>query len=242
MLEALAGSGAGILFLGLLIGMQHALEADHVAAVSSIAARQTKVRNIVTHGAVWGLGHTLTLMALSGGAIAFGLILDEAIANWLELLVGLMLVGLGLNLIYMLIKTKVHFHKHLHKDGTNHFHAHSHQDEETLHGNSSHNHTHPSKLPIRTLLVGMIHGVAGSAALVILTAATVKSAPLGIGYIFLFGLGSIAGMAFLSALIAIPLAWSAKTLTIANTSLQAVIGSATCILGLTVALKSANAL
>ena len=77
MLEALAGSGAGILLIGLLIGMQHALEADHVAAVSSIAARQTKFRNIVRHGAVWGLGHTVTLKALSGGAIAFGVVLND---------------------------------------------------------------------------------------------------------------------------------------------------------------------
>ena len=125
-------------------------------------------------------------MALSGGAIAFGPFSMKPSQN-LELLVGLMLVGLGLNLIYMLIKTKVHFHKHLHKDGTNHFYGHSRQDDETLHGNTSHNHTHPSKLPIRTLLVGMMHGVAGSAALVILTA-TVKSVPLGIGYIFLLEL------------------------------------------------------
>ncbi len=242
MLEALAGSGAGILLLGLLIGMQHALEADHVAAVSSIAARQTKFRNIVRHGAVWGLGHTVTLMALSGGAIAFGVVLNETIANWLELLVGIMLVGLGSHLIFLLIKTKIHFHKHVHKDGTNHFHAHSHRYEERPHGFSSHDHTHPSKLPIRTLLVGMMHGMAGSAALVILTAATVKSVPLGIGYVLLFGLGSIAGMAFLSALIALPLTWSAKTLTTANTGLQAVIGSATIILGLTVAFNSATAL
>ena len=87
-----------------------------------------------------------------------------------------------------------------------------------------------------------MHGMAGSAALVILTAATVKSVPLGIGYVLLFGLGSIAGMAFLSALIALPLTWSAKTLTTANTGLQAVIGSATIILGLTVAFNSATAL
>ncbi len=242
MLESLAGSGFGILLLGLMIGMQHALEADHVAAVSSIAARQSSIRKIVTHGAVWGIGHTVTLMLVAGSIIGFGFVLNDTLASWLELIVGVMLIGLGGNLVYLLIKERVHFHRHRHDDGIRHFHAHSHRDETAPHNPDAHAHAHSHKLPVRTLLVGMMHGMAGSAALVVLTAATVHSVPLGLGYVVLFGIGSIFGMAALSALIAVPLTWSAKALTWANSGLQGAIGLATVILGVAVAMKSAGAL
>ncbi len=242
MLETLASSGLGILLLGLMIGMQHALEADHVAAVSSIAARQSTIKKILVHGAFWGVGHTVTLMLVAGSAIAFGFTLNETLSNWLELIVGLMLVALGGNLIYLLIKERVHFHRHRHVDGISHFHAHSHRNENTAHNPQKHDHLHSGKLPFRSLFVGIMHGMAGSATLVVLTAATVHSVPLGLGYILLFGAGSVLGMGTLSALIAIPLAWSSKALTIANSGLQAGIGLATLMLGITVAVTSASAL
>ena len=242
MLEALAGSGLGILVLGLLIGMQHALEADHVAAVSSIAARKSTVRKIVTHGAVWGIGHTITLMIVAGGALLFGFVMDDVLAGWLELIVGVMLVALGGNLIFLLARERIHFHRHRHDDGTTHLHAHSHRDETQPHSNAAHEHNHPRTLPVRTLLIGMMHGLAGSAALVVLTAATVNSAPLGLGYILLFGVGSVLGMAALSALIAIPLTWSARAMTWANGGLQGTIGVATVVLGVLVVMESSAAI
>jgi len=238
MFESLAGGGAGILLLGLLIGMQHALEADHVAAVSSIAARQKSVRSIVTHGAVWGVGHTVTLMLVAGSAIGLGLAIKESLASWLELLVGVMLVGLGANVVYLLIRERVHFHRHRHNDGTVHFHAHSHKGQAAPHDAEQHEHGHERKIPIRSLLVGMMHGMAGSAALIVLTATSVDSAPLGVGYVLLFGLGSVAGMAALSAVIAIPLTWSARALTWANGGLQGGIGTATIVLGVMVVMES----
>ncbi|MCP5372240.1 MAG: urease accessory protein [Hyphomicrobiales bacterium] len=223
-----------ILLLGLLIGMQHALEADHVAAVASIAARQTSVARIVRHGAVWGLGHTITLMAFGGAALLLDLTIGAALAGWLEAVVGVMLVGLGGQVIYRLVRDRIHFHLHRHGDGQVHFHAHSHAGESGAHDPADHDHDHPRGLPLRTLLVGMMHGMAGSAALLILTASTVGSPGLGLAYIALFGLGSIAGMAALSAVIAVPLAYSARLLTRVNTALQAVVGTATVALGLVV--------
>ncbi len=242
MIEGWWGGGLGVLLLGLVIGMQHAFEADHVAAVSSIAARESSVRRIVAHGAVWGLGHTVTLMAVAGGAVVFELAIIDALAVWLELLVGLMLIGLGAHVVTLLVRDRVHFHRHRHADGTTHWHAHSHSGEDGPHDPHRHDHSHPQGLPVRTLLVGMMHGMAGSAALLILTATTVASVRLGLSYILLFGVGSILGMMVLSAVIAVPLAWSARALTWANGVLQSGIGLATVILGLFVVHESLRSL
>jgi ABC-type nickel/cobalt efflux system permease component RcnA len=224
--------GLGVLLLGMVIGMRHALEADHIAAVSSIAARETSVRRIVTHGAVWGLGHTVTLMAVTGGVMAFGLAITQALASWLELLVGVMLISLGAHVIVTLVRDRIHFHLHRHGDGTARFHAHSHRGDDAPHNSFRHDHSHPRGLPVRTLLIGMMHGMAGSAALLVLTATTVGSVPLGFAYVTVFGVGSIAGMAALSAVIAVPLTWSARALTWANSGLKSAIGLATVILGI----------
>ena len=89
----------GILGLGFLLGMQHALEADHIAAVSSIAARRSRVGDIVRHGLTWGLGHTLTLFAFAGAAILLGRAIPDPVAKPLEAAVGLMLIGLGAHVL-----------------------------------------------------------------------------------------------------------------------------------------------
>ncbi len=153
----------GILGLGFLLGMQHALEPDHIAAVSSIAARRTHVGDIVKHGLTWGLGHTLTLFAFAGAAILLGRAIPEAIAQPIETAVGFMLVALGTHVLWRLWRDRVHFHQHGHGDGTVHFHAHSHSGETTPHLCAAHAHAHGFRW--RTLLVGLMHGMAGSAAL-----------------------------------------------------------------------------
>ena len=164
----------GILGLGFLLGMQHALEADHIAAVSSIAARRSHVGDIVKHGLTWGLGHTLTLFAFAGAAILLGRAIPEGIARPIETAVGLMLVGLGAHVLWRLWRDRVHFHKHGHGDGTIHFHAHSHAGETTPHARTAHVHEHGFRW--RTLLVGLMHGMAGSAALLVLTVSQAPSA------------------------------------------------------------------
>ena len=217
-----------VLGLGLLIGMQHALEADHVAAVSSVVSRRKGIRNISWHGAVWGIGHTLTLLVVAGTCILLRTSLDEKIAERLELAVGVMLVVLGANVLWRLWRDRIHFGAHLHADGTRHMHAHSHKhDAAHGHNHSAHNHDHHTGMPWRTLLVGSMHGMAGSAALVVLAASSIDSPWAGLAYVLLFGLGSVIGMAALSAVIAVPLTWTAGSLTLGNRVLQAFIGLVT---------------
>ena len=97
MIEGMSDGGLGVLLLGVAVGVQHAFEADHIAAVSSLAAPQKSVRRIIAHGAVWGLGHTATLMVVTGGAIVFGLAISQPLTEWLELLVGVyMLQPMGM--------------------------------------------------------------------------------------------------------------------------------------------------
>ncbi len=230
-----------ILFFGLLIGMQHALEADHVAAVSSIASRERSLRQIVRHGAFWGVGHAVTLAVLSGAAIGLGLNIGDRMSVWLELVVGIMLVGLGIHVVYRLYKERVHFHLHRHGDSIEHMHAHSHAGDTAAHDAKRHAHKHRVGVPFRTLVVGMMHGTAGSAALIVLAASTVRNAFEGMVYVFLFGVGSVLGMMLLSAIIAVPLSMSARYLTWANRGLQGGIGVFTIILGLVVMYRSALA-
>ncbi len=230
--SAQTGSFAGLLLLGFLMGLKHAFEADHIAAVSSIASRESSMRRIVTHGAAWGMGHTLTLMLVAGGALLFGVVIGPLLSHWLEGLVGVMLVYLGMRLLLQLRRARIHAHLHRHGTGPAHWHFHSHAGETSPHDAAHHRHTHARGLPIRTLLVGMMHGLAGSAALMVLTATTVTSPVLGLGYILIFGIGSILGMMTLSAFLSVPLTWSARALGRINTTLQGAIGVATVVLGL----------
>jgi ABC-type nickel/cobalt efflux system permease component RcnA len=216
-----------VLGLGLLLGMQHAMEADHVAAVSSVVSRKKGWRTISWHGVVWGVGHTLTLLVVAGTCILLKTTIAERTAERLEFVVGIMLVGLGAHVLWRLWRDRVHFGTHEHADGTRHMHAHSHAGEHGPHTHSHHQHEHPQQWPWRTLLIGTMHGMAGSAALVVLTASSITDPWGGLAYVLLFGLGSIAGMALLSAAIAVPLTWTATSLTRANHAIQTAIGFAT---------------
>jgi len=219
-----------LLLFGFFIGMRHAMEADHVAAVASLSTRSVSLGQAVKQGTVWGVGHTITLFAVGTIVLLIDTIMPERLALGLEFAVGIMLVVLGIDVIYRLIKERIHFHVHGHAGGTTHFHAHSHLGEQG-HDPDHHVHEHVQQFPLRALLVGMMHGLAGSAALILLTLESVQSLMMGILYIALFGIGSIAGMAVLSIIIAIPLHYSAKGLTWLHNGLQGVIGSATILLG-----------
>ena len=223
-----------ILTLGFLMGMRHALEADHVAAVASIASQRQGIRAISRHGVFWGFGHTLTLLLVGGTAILLKVAIDDRLATALEFTVGIMLTMLGVHVLWCLFRDQVHFHGHRHKDGEIHLHAHSHRNDPVPHKQSLHDHAHREGIPWRTLFVGLVHGMAGSAALVVLTAAALDSPLWGAAYILLFGLGSIVGMAALSVVIALPLTYSARSLTRANSALQLIIGIATIAIGLSV--------
>ena len=169
-------------------------------------------------------------MLFAGAAIIFGFAINDGLSGMLEFAVGVMLVGLGGHIIYRLWRDRIHFHVHSHGE-EKHFHAHSHAGEVQEHTDSSHDHDH-KPFPVRTLLVGMMHGMAGSAALLVLTASTAPTMTTGFLYVVLFGIGSMFGMAGLSAIIAVPIAYSARMLTWANRSIQGATGLGTMALGL----------
>lgn len=229
----------GIMGLGFLLGMQHALEADHIAAVSSIAARRSNLADIVKHGLTWGLGHTLTLFAFAGAAILLGHSIPDSLARPIETVVGIMLVGLGANVLWRLWRDRVHFHQHRHGDGTHHIHIHSHANEAGPHERNAHEHDHGFRW--RSLLVGLMHGMAGSAALLVLAASQVANSFYGLLYVVLFGIGSMLGMAALSTVIAMPLAASARRLTWANRAIQGGIGIITIGIGILTVYTTASA-
>jgi len=223
---------ASILLLGLFLGMRHALDADHLAAVASLATRSPSLAQTVRQGVAWGAGHTLTLLVCGGAVLALGLVVPLQAARALEVAVGAMLVLLGADVLLRVRRDRVHFHRHRHADGVEHFHAHSHRDERSPHEPAAHRHGHPRGFPVRALAVGMMHGMAGSAAIVLLGLEAMASVGWGLAYIAVFGLGSILGMALLSAAIAVPLRFSARLPTWTHGGVSAAIGAATLGIGL----------
>ncbi len=221
-----------VLVFGLLVGMQHALEADHLAAVATLVAREPDKKRVVRQGVFWGLGHTLTLLAFGGAVMVVGLALSETTVHGLEAAVGVMLVALGLDLLRRLWKDRVHFHAHRHApQDAPHFHAHSHHGESGPHDRDAHRHEH-RPLPLRALLVGMVHGLAGSAALVLLTLQQVGDPWIGLLYVLVFGLGSVAGMGALSWAVSLPLRFTGGQLTAGHRALTAGVALASIGLGL----------
>ena len=229
-------------FFGFLLGLQHALEADHLAAVSTIATDQKGFGRIVRHGAAWGIGHAVMLGAFGGAVYALKLTLDAKLASSLEFAVGVMLVLLGARALYVIAKSRIHFHVHRHGSGEVHVHAHSHAGDVADHRLSRHEHPHAQNGWGRSLAVGVMHGLAGSAALVALAASTAPSVPLGIAFMVLFGLGTIAGMALFSAVLAVPLGFAARSLGWATQAFQAAAGLIAVGLGLRIMIETGSAL
>ena len=193
------------LALGFLIGLRHAVEADHVAAVVSLSTRGGTLRDHARNGAWWGVGHALTLLALAGACILFGVVISERTERLLEGAVGVMLVWLGVSVFVRMRRVGLHVHGHVHADGTAHVHAHGHAP--SARGEHEHAHTRSS---LRTVGIGALHGLAGSAALVLLVGSTAQSPTLGLAYIALFGVGAVVGMMLLAAPISLPLGFSAR--------------------------------
>ncbi|MBL1321484.1 MAG: high frequency lysogenization protein HflD [Methylophaga sp.] len=224
-----------LLLFGFLIGMRHALEADHLAAVAAISTKEHSLRASIKHGVIWGLGHTTTLFLFGSIVIFMNTVISQQMADKLEFAVGIMLVLLGFDVLRRMIKERIHYHTHRHQNLDAHFHAHSHSGD-IKHSKSEHEHSH-NKFPYRTLFIGFMHGLAGSAALILLTLDMIESVPLSMVYILLFGVGSIAGMAVLSVVIAVPLRASSK-LTWLHNSLQISIGILTVGLGTSIIYQS----
>lgn len=227
-----------LLFLGFLLGLRHALDADHFAAIAAITSRGLNARDAVRYGAAWGLGHTVTLFVFGGIVLLVDGVIPQAFASGLEMAVGVMLIVLGADVLRRSLRARLHYHVHKHDDKSAHFHAHSHQNDGP-HEQSEHRHTHVPVLPMRALLVGLMHGMAGTAALVLLTLDQAESLWIGLAYIALFGVGSIVGMAAVSVVISVPLNACAKRLTWLHNGLQGAIGLGTVAVGAFVLIRFA---
>jgi high-affinity nickel permease len=219
------GSLVTALGLGLLLGLRHALDADHVAAVSTLVSRERGLVRSCLLGAFWGAGHTLALLGAGIAVIAFKLTITPGVEEALERTVGLVLVLLGGHvLLRALGGLRVHGHEHTH-DGVAHRHAHLHV------GSSDAAHVHLIQLGGRPFVVGLLHGLAGSAALTLLVLGTIPS-PIGaLAYIVVFGVGSTAGMLLLSGLVGLPVALAAHRAHRLQTAIQVVAGIGSAALG-----------
>ena len=221
-----------VLVFGLFFGMLHSLDADHLAAVATLAVRDPDPRRALRQGLFWGIGHALTLLAFGGGVMLLGAALSDATVEALESVVGAMLVLLGLDLLRRMKSERVHFHAHRHAPGeTPHLHAHSHRGEADPHDGHRHHHTH-GRLPLRALLIGMVHGLAGSAALVLLSLRTVGDPGVGLMYFAVFGLGSLLGMGLFTWAITIPMRWSGARLSARHRAMTGLVAVGSMALGI----------
>jgi ABC-type nickel/cobalt efflux system permease component RcnA len=242
-----------ILLLGFFLGMRHAADADHVIAIATIVSRQRTVGGATLTGIFWGIGHTLTLVVVGGAIIVFGLVIPERLGLGFEFCVALMLIFLGaLNLgsIKRGIQEAAAVVTH-HADHSQHVHPHQHGDyvHEHVHGHESGKHGHaesavpPARLDrlfgqlgiyqtLRPVVIGVVHGLAGSAAVALLVLPIIHDSVWALVYLLIFGVGTIAGMMLITAAIAAPIAYSASRFQFLNRYLGTTAGVMSVAFGL----------
>src|SRR5512139_2206752 len=212
-------SAAYILSLGLVLGIKHALEADHIAAIATIVSERKSLLSSCLVGALWGLGHTVALLTAGVAVILLHLESGRRTALVLEFGVAVMLVALGANALRKLLcGGKLHLHAHRHGERL-HAHPHIHAaapDPPQMH--------HGSRLATQPLVVGMVHGLAGSAALMLLVLATIPSPLVGFAYLAVFGAGSAGGMLCMSALMGLPVQLTGKYFSGADVAVRTLAG------------------
>jgi ABC-type nickel/cobalt efflux system permease component RcnA len=227
-------SALAVLGLGFVFGLKHATEVDHVVAVSAIVSQQRKLWHTVLVGGLWGVGHTASLIVVGSVVLVLRVAIPERVASGLEFCVALMIIGLGVTTFIRAARRRhspVHVHPHRH-DGLAHAHVHFHEPE-LEHTESAALHSHAvSRVGIKPLIIGAMHGLAGSAALTLLVLAQIPSPLLGMLYLMVFGLGSILGMLLMSGLIGLPFVLSVRKLTGLHYSLQAGAGVLSVCFGL----------
>ena len=214
-----------ILALGFFLGARHATDPDHVVAVTTIVARHRATTAAALIGTVWGVGHTLTLVVVGGGIVLFGWVIPPRVGLSMEFAVAVMLVALGIVNLSTLREVvrgflparrgaqPVHSHAHGHGDYI-HTHAHGHDPEVHPHATG---HTPLARLDsqlgglalyqlVRPLVVGVVHGLAGSATVALLVLTTIREPSWSLLYLFLFGIGTIVGMMIITVAISWPFA------------------------------------
>ena len=225
MLENVASlNTAAILGVGLVFGLKHATEVDHVVAVSTIVSQHQNVFRSSLVGLLWGVGHAASLLLVGGVVLGLRVAIPEEVSSWLEFGVALMIIGLGLVALRRALRGggEVHMHKHNH-DGLSHMHIHFHENETKHEPSVRAPHSHAvSQVGWKPVLIGTVHGLAGSGALTLLILTQISSTGIGFLYLLIFGLGSIVGMVLMSGLIGLPFALTSRHLTSAHHRLQTV--------------------
>ncbi len=235
----------GILFLGFFLGMRHATDSDHVIAVTTIVSRQRRISEAALTGIFWGIGHSLTLLVVGGAIILFGIVIPERVGMSLEFCVALMLILLGfLNLrgfkreLTGVVERSAHKHPHQHGD---YVHSHSHGHEPSEHGHAE------EEIPAarldrrfgrsriyhaaRPIIIGVVHGLAGSAAVALLVLPIIREPVWAMAYLLVFGAGTIVGMMSITAAIAVPVAYSAHRFQFFNRWIAAGAGALSLLFG-----------
>jgi sulfite exporter TauE/SafE len=203
-----------ILALGFLLGLRHATDPDHVIAVTTIVARQRTMSGAAIIGAIWGVGHTLTMLVVGGGIIVWGWVIPPRIGLATELSVGVMLILLGIvNLTGRAEDAHALAHRLDHRLGSVRLGA------------------------LRPLIVGIVHGLAGSAAVALLVLATIRNPRWALLYLLIFGVGTIVGMMAMTAAIVVPFAYTNMRLDRVNRWLRYASGAISVAFGLFVAYR-----
>ncbi len=206
-----------VLAVGFLLGLKHATDADHVVAVASIVSKENNLWSSIWIGASWGLGHSVPLIGI--GTIILivkDVALDryEAVAPYLELGVAAMLIYLGISTIWNVLRNRLHIHTHDHGEGP-HVHVHASHAIGDSPESSSPRHDNfyflgRPVLRVKSLAIGMVHGLAGSAAVMVALLPSIASFWAGAGYLVLFSVGTMLSMSALTILLALPFKASAS--------------------------------
>ena len=215
-----SASSLALLGLGLIFGLKHATEVDHVVAVSTIVTQNKSLFRSAMVGALWGIGHTASLLVAGLVVLSLRITIPLRVSNWLELCVAVMILILGTNALWRALrhKVEVHVHKHSH-DHVSHVHVHFHEESTRHEKNKTHSHS-VSAIGIKPVIVGSIHGLAGSGPLTLLVLTQIKSLVLGLLYIAIFGVGAIVGMLVMSGLVGLPFVLTARNLSTLHRRLQ----------------------
>lgn len=230
-----------VLGIGLVFGLKHATEVDHVIAISTIVSRNKNVFHSAIVGALWGMGHTASLLIVAAIVLSLRIAIPERVSGWLEFGVAIMLICLGISALRRALQKNAHVHVHQHShDGLSHTHIHFHENETTHQPALQSRHSHAlSRLGWKPVLIGMMHGLAGSGALMLLVLTQISSAFLGFLYVATFGVGSIVGMLLMSGLIGVPFAFSSRKLTHVHQGLQTLAAVFSICFGIWYAYKAA---
>jgi ABC-type nickel/cobalt efflux system permease component RcnA len=228
------------LALGFVLGLRHALDADHIAAVAALTESRGGLRRAVVNGASWGIGHALTIGLAGGTALLLKTAFPERLALAFEFAAAVMLIVLGVLALRGALQDRLHVHAHRH-DGMTHAHLHFHARRHDAATAGTHRHPHAARLALRPFLVGTVHGLAGSAALAVLVLATMPTLLAGCVYLVVFGAGTMAGMALMSLVLSAPFLVAERRAAGLSRLLRAAAGAGSLVFGLLLAWQTGRA-